>query len=192
MSVQEDKTLAARIAEGNSQAENELFFCLRKRIQFLVRVRLKEKVSLEDQEDLVSEIQEAVLLRLRKGGYDPEQGKSLEAYTAGIVVNIVGQYFRKLKKEKIVVSSDELIDSSPNQENILTDMIVEEHHKKIRECLRRLKPKYREVLLLRIYEMKSIEEIAQKLRLKHRRVSERIHYAFKLMVQECKRDDYFE
>ena len=139
----------------------------------------------------MSEIQEAVLLRLRKGGYDPEQGKSLEAYTAGIVVNIVGQYFRKLKKEKIVVF-DELLDSSPNQENILSDMIVEEHHKKIRECLRRLKPKYREVLLLRIYEMKSIEEIAQKLRLKHRRVSERIHYAFKLMVQECKRDDYFE
>ena len=191
MSVQEDKTLAARIAEGNSQAENELFLRLRERIQFLVRVRLKGKVPWEDQEDLVSEIQEAVLLRLRKGGYDPEQGKSLEAYTAGIVVNIVGQYFRKLKKEKIVVS-DELIDSSSNQENILTDMIVEEHHKKIRECLRRLKPKYREVLLLRIYEMKSIEEIAQKLRLKHRRVSERIHYAFKLMVQECKRDDYFE
>ena len=191
MSVQEDKTLAARIAEGNSQAENELFLRLRERIQFLVRVRLKGKVPWEDQEDLVSEIHEAVLLRLRKGGYDPEQGKSLEAYTAGIVVNIVGQYFRKLKKEKIVVSG-ELLDSSPNQENILTDMIVEEHHKKIRECLRRLKPKYREVLLLRIYEMKSIEEIAQKLRLKHRRVSERIHYAFKLMVQECKRGDYFE
>ncbi len=55
---------------------------------------------MDDQQDIVSEIQQAILISLRKGSYNPDLGKPLEAYIAGIASNIVGQYFRKLAKKK--------------------------------------------------------------------------------------------
>ncbi|RMG24187.1 MAG: hypothetical protein D6732_24015, partial [Methanobacteriota archaeon] len=55
----------------------------------------------------------------------------------------------------------------------------------------RLDDKYREVLLLRFYQHYSIEEIAQELNMERRRVSERIHYALKKLLEELKRDKYF-
>ena len=58
--------------------------------------------------------------------------------------------------------------------------------------MKRLKQKYREILLLRIYEEKSIEEISEHLKIERRRVSERINYAFKLLLKECKKENYFQ
>lgn len=191
MTKEQDKTLASKIAEGDSQAENELFQHFKERIQFLVRMRLKGKASKQDREDIISEIQEAVLLSLRKGGYDPTRGTSLEAYIGGIASNIVAQYFRRLKKEQ-EAELDEWIQTNQNSENILSNLLDAERNEKLRACLMRLKSKYREVLLLRIYEKKSIAEIGQELNVPPRRVSERIHYAFKLLLKECKKENYFQ
>lgn len=191
MEQQKSKIIAKRVAERDSEAENELFVHFEKRIRFIVRVRLKGKVSSEDQKDIISEIQTAVLVSLRKGGFDPERGKRLEAYIAGIASNIIGQYFRKIKKVRETVS-DGLDRINPRRENILSDMMTEERSEMLRKCLSRLKPKYREVLLLKLYESRSIAEIAQELKIEPRRVSERIHYAFKLLLKECKKENYFQ
>ncbi|MFQ5633017.1 MAG: RNA polymerase sigma factor, partial [bacterium] len=123
-------------------------------------------------------------------GYDPSTGKSLAAYIAGISAHIVGQYFRQQKKEKFIETG--LSTEIPgNPGDLLSELIDEERGKKLRECLRRLKPKYKEVLLLRFYEKRSIEEIAQQLNVDRRRVSERIHYASQLLSKECRRENYF-
>jgi len=187
----DEKTIITRIAYGDSEAENYLFSCFNERIQFLVRVRSRGNIPVQDQEDIISEIQQAILLNLRKGRFDPEREKPLEAYIAGIASNIVGQYFRKLKREKNNVDID-LQHHVENPGNILSDLIDEERREKLKNYLQRLKQKYKEALVLRIYENKSIEEIATQLNLDRRRVSERINYAFKLLLKECKKDNYFQ
>jgi len=186
----DEKTIITRIAEGDSEAENYLFSRFKERIQFLVRVRSRGNIPRQDLEDIVSEIQHAILLSLRKCGFDPERGKPLEAYIAGIASNIVGQYFRKLKKEKANVDID--LHHIENPGNILSSIIDEERKKKLISYLQRLKQKYKEILVLRIYENKSIEEIAKQLNLDRRRVSERINYAFKLLLKECRKENYFQ
>ena len=189
--VQEFEKIAAQIAEGNTEAENYLFSRLRDKIQFLVRIRLKKKIPVHEQEDIISEIQKAVLISLRKGDYNPSLGKPLEAYIAGIAGNIVAQDFRKMKKEK-GISNIDLLKNIPAGDSNLSNLINQEKNEKLKMYLSKLKPKYREVLLLRIYEDQSIEEISQKLKIEKRRVSERINYAFKLFLKECKRDKYFQ
>ena len=187
----DEKTIITRITAGDSEAENYFFSHFRERIQFLVRVRSRGNIPAQDQEDIVSEIQQAILINLRKGGFDTERGKPLEAYIAGISSNIVAQYFRNLKREKNNVDID-LQHHIENPGNILSDLINEERREKLRNYLQRLKQKYKEVLVLRIYENKSIDEIAKQLNLDRRRVSERINYAFKLLLKECKKDNYFQ
>ena len=187
----DDKILTARIAGGDTEAENYLFSLYKERIKFLVRVRLKRKVTENDQEDIISEIQQAILISLRKGSFQPDKGKPLEAYIAGIAGNIVGQYFRKLNKTRIATNIH-LVERIPSTENNLSNLITEERNNKLKKYLQKLKPKYKEVLLLRIYEDKSIEEISKRLNIEKRRVSERINYAFKLLLKECKKDNYFQ
>ena len=188
---EDDKTLTTKIAEGDIEAENYLFTRFKEKIQFLVRIRLRKKIPMEDQEDIISEIQQAIMLSLRKGSFNPDLGKPLEAYIAGIASNVVGQYFRKLKKKKEEINID-LIENLPSGENHLSNLITEERNNKLRKYLQKLEPKYKEILQLRIYENKTIEEISILLNLEKRRVSERINYAFKLFLKECKRDNYFQ
>lgn len=191
MAFPEDKIITERISRGDPHAENELFLHYRARIEFLVRIRLRGKVSLDDQKDMISEIQTAMLVSLRRGGFDPSRGKSLDAYIAGIASNIIGQHFRRLKKEK-TVTSDTLDEISLNPGSALSEMMTRERTEKLKRCLSRLKPRYKKVLLLRIYEKKSIPEIGKELKIAPRRVSERIHYALKLMFKECQKENYFQ
>lgn len=187
---QQELTLAERIAAGDPEAEKELFFLFKERIQLLVRIRLRGKAATDDQKDILSEIYQAVLISLRKGGFNPELGKPLEAYIAGITGNVVAQYFRKQKKDAIKVNLDSN-NHIENSENILTDIIKNEQKEKIQACLYKIKPKYLEVLILRVYEDKTIDEISNILKIERRRVSERINYAFKLLLKECKKKTFF-
>ncbi|HSD62807.1 MAG TPA: sigma-70 family RNA polymerase sigma factor [Ignavibacteriaceae bacterium] len=187
----DDKTITSRIADGDREAENYLFLQFRDRIKLMVRIRLKKRIPDEDHKDIISEIQQAILLSLRKGSFNSEMGKTLDAYIAGIASNVVGQYFRKLNKEKANTDIDNLQDIADDGNN-LSDIINEERREKLRKYLKNLKPKYAEVLYLRFYENKSIDEISQKLRIEKRRVSERLNYAFKLLLKECKKENYFQ
>lgn len=179
-----------RISEGDLMAENYLFRHLNEKIKFLVRVHLKGKIRDEDQQDIISEIYHAVLISLRKGRYNPYMGKSLEAYISGITGNVVGQYFRKQKKE---LSKDNTIEffNIVYEENILKEIIDNERRERLKACLKRIKPKYQQVLILKFYEDKSLDEISKKLKLGKRRISERINYAIKLFLKEYKKDKYF-
>jgi RNA polymerase sigma-70 factor (ECF subfamily) len=187
----DEKSLTDNIVAGDIDAENRLFLHFKERIEFLVRARLRNKVSSDDQQDIMSEAKQAILLSIRKGGFDHSRGKPLEAYIAGIVSNVVAMYFRNLTKEKPTADIDSyhLIESPDNP---LTKIIDSEKKEKLRLALSKLDNKYQEVLLLRVYDELSIEEIANKIGVEKRRVSERINYAFKLILKELKKQNYFQ
>ncbi|NWF90886.1 MAG: sigma-70 family RNA polymerase sigma factor [Ignavibacteriaceae bacterium] len=187
----DEKSLIEKIVLGDTDAENRLFLHFKERIEFLVRARLRNKVPTDDQKDIISDARQAILLSLRKGGFDPAKGKPLEAYIAGIVSNVVALYFRNLTKSK----PTEDIDKHRKLEsfsNPLIEILDYEKQEIIRSSLASLNDKYKEVLLLRIYEEQSIEEIAKTVGLEKRRVSERINYALKLLVKELKKKNYFQ
>jgi RNA polymerase sigma-70 factor (ECF subfamily) len=188
---QDDRTITSRIADGDPEAEDYLFRQFGDRIKFLVRIRLKRRIPVEDHKDIIGEIQQAILLSLRKGSFNPDMGKTLDAYIAGIAGNIVGQYFRKLSKDKANTDIEHIQDM-PVDGNNLSEILDEERREKLRKYLKKIKPKYAEVLYLRFYENKSIEEISDTLKIQKRRVSERINYAIKLLLKECKSDNYFQ
>ena len=190
MSNNQDIIFVEKIANGDTQAENELFYRYAEEIKLMVRTRLKVKVTPEDQEDMVSEILYASLVSLRNKQYDPSSGKGLGAYIAGIAYKIIGQYFRSKDKEKKIQESLPQ-NCYENQKNALNHLVEKDRDQKLRIYLSRLKPKYKDILLLKIYENKSIQEIADFLKLDRKRVSERIHYAFKLLIKECKKENYF-
>jgi RNA polymerase sigma-70 factor (ECF subfamily) len=187
----DEKSLIEKIVSGDIDAENRLFLHFKERIEFLVRVRLRGKVSADDQQDILSETKHAILLSLRKGGFDPAKGKPLEAYIAGIVSNIVAMYFRNLSKEKPTADIDSY-HSIESLDNPLKEIIDAEKKEKLRWALSQLDHKYQEVLLLRVYDELSIEEIANKIGIEKRRVSERINYALKLILKELKKQNYFQ
>lgn len=187
----DEKSLIEKIVSGDTDAENRLFLHFKERIEFLVRARLRNKISSDDQKDILSEARQAILLSLRKGGFDPAKGKPLEAYVAGIVSNVVALYFRNLTK----TNSTEDIDKHHKLEsftNPLIEILDFEKKEIIRSALSSLDDKYKEVILLRIYEDKSIEEISDKIGIEKRRVSERINYALKLLLKELKKKNYFQ
>lgn len=186
-----EKSLIDQIVLGDTDAENQLFLHFKERIEFLVRARLRNKVSPDDQKDILSDAKQAILLSLRKGQFDPTKGKPLEAYIAGIVSNVVALYFRNLSKTKPTedIEKHHKLESFSNP---LIEILDYEKKEIIRSSLASLNNKYREVLLLRIYEEQSIEEISSKIGIEKRRVSERINYALKLLLKELKKKNYFQ
>lgn len=184
-------SLIEKIIAGDSEAENRLFLHFKERIEFLVRVRLRNKVSSDHQADIISEVRLAILLSLRKGGFDPTKGKPLEAYIAGIASNVVAMNFRNLKKEKIREDIDKH-HSLKDFNNPLSEILDSEKREKLKKALNKIDNKYRDVLIMRIYDELSIEEISDKIGIEKRRVSERINYALKLLLKELKRQKYFQ
>lgn len=186
-----EKSLIDKILSGDSDAENLLFLHFKERIEFLVRARLREKISLDDKKDVISEARQAILLSLRKGGFDPSKGKPLEAYIAGIVSNVVAMYFRNLKKENHAEDIDKY-HSLKDFSNPLSEILDSEKKEKLTKALNKLDEKYRSVLIMRIYDEFSIEEISNQIGIEKRRVSERINYALKLLFKELKKQKYFQ
>lgn len=186
-----EKSLIDKIVSGDTDAENHLFLHFKERIEFLVRARLRGKVSTDDQKDIISEARQAILLSLRKGGFDPSKGKPLEAYIAGIVSNVVALYFRKLKKENPAEDIDRY-HSLKDFRNPLSEILDSEKIEKLTKALNKLDEKYRDVLIMRVYEEFSIEEISHQIGIEKPRVSERINYALKLLLKELKKQKYFQ
>lgn len=186
-----EKSLIDKIVLGDTDAENRLFLHFKERIEFLVRARLRGRISADEQQDVISETRQAILLSLRKGGFDPSKGKPLEAYIAGIVSNVVAMYFRNLKKNNPTENIDRY-HSLKAISNPLNEILDSEKRERLIKALNKIGNKYRDVLMMRIYDELSIEEISDKIGIEKRRVSERINYALKLLLKELKKQKYFQ
>ena len=187
MTKEQEIELIKRIYAGDAQAENELFSQFDSRI--VRKVRFSIGTNNKDWQDVVSEIQMALLNNLREGKFDVERGASLGTYVFGITMNKIRDYFKFRKKQEIMTpirsaEHDLSVEECP-------DIEQQEIRKMLRQLLEKLKIKYKEVLYLRYYEELSVAEISQKINLPPRRVSERINYAVKLLQKECEKEKFF-
>ncbi|MGH7451611.1 MAG: RNA polymerase sigma factor [bacterium] len=170
--------LVQRIQAGDAAAEQELF--LRYKDPILWKIRRHVKTDSENIKDLAGEIYLAILEGLRKQSFQPEKWATLEAYIWGITNNKIRDWFKKEKRENKIFDGD-----PPSEEMAVASeeymLENDELVKLLRICLQALEFKYKEALELRYFKELSVPEISVQLGIPPRRVSERIHYALKLL-----------
>ena len=176
----EQLRLAQRIHRGDTAAERELF--RRYKNPILWKICRHLQTDRENINDLASEVYIAILEGLRKATFQPEKWESLEAFVWGVTNNKIRDWFKKEKRDR------KTFDRMPPAEEIAaaTEEYLlenEELGRHLRSCLATLEFKYKEILELRYFRELSVAEISAQLGLDPRRVSERIHYALKLMRQ---------
>lgn len=178
--------LSERIRNGDQEAENDFFSHYGEKIETIIRTRLG--VNNPDWEDVCSEIKTALLINLREGKFNPEKGK-LSSYIHGVAHNKLKDYYKSQKKKKNhlqILNPEEIRD--PAGQN--TDLEQKELRVILTRVINELKEKYKKVIFLRYYQGLSILEIADKLEIESRRVSERINYANKLIRKQCKKINF--
>jgi RNA polymerase sigma-70 factor (ECF subfamily) len=170
--------LLKRIQSGDAAAENELF--QKYKAPIFWKICRHVKTDAENIKDLAGEIYLAVLEGLRKPSFQPDQWVSLDAYIWGVTNNKIRGWFKSEKRknqifaddppsEEIAAASEEYLLETQELENLL------------RIALNTLESKFKEVLDLRYFNELSVQEISAQLGMPPRRVSERIHYALRLL-----------
>jgi RNA polymerase sigma-70 factor (ECF subfamily) len=189
MRNEEQLRLAQRTQAGDASAERELF--RRYKDPILWKICRQVKTDSENIKDLASEIYLALLEGLRKESFRPEKWEILEAYVWGVTNNKIRDWFKKEKRENKIFSDDPPSEeiAAASEEYLLEN---EELGKLLRTCLQALEFKYKEALELRYFKELSVPEISAQLGIPPRRVSERIHYALKLLRQayQKKQEEY--
>jgi len=154
----------------------ELMVRYRPIIAFRVRKALGAMNT--DCEDLVSEILAQVLEKLQSGEFRGESSLGTFVYT--ITSRRIIDYIRE--KTKVMKYAPEPAPFPDPQETLE----VAEMSEKVKRALSKLKPKYREVLYLYYFQELSREEVAERLKVSTRKVSELVNYALKLIRKELK------
>ncbi len=172
--------LVQRIRGSDATAEQELF--RRYKDPILWKICRHVKTDSENIKDLASEIYLAILEGLRKQSFQSEKWETLEAYIWGVANNKIRDWFKKEKRENKIFDDDPPSEeiAAASEEYLLEN---EELGKLLRTCLQALEFKYKEALELRYFKELSVPEISTQLGIPPRRVSERIHYALKLLRQ---------
>ncbi len=129
----------------------------------------------------------AIILSLRDGKFGSKKGVQFGSYVYGIAQHKINDYHRYKNK---YVRGEKIFQDL--KEYNLGEMSIEENEQKklLRKLLSSLKTKYQEILYMRYYENLSIDEISKRLNLPKRRVSERIHYALKMLKKENEKKKY--
>jgi len=155
----------------------EIFIKYRPVISF--RVRKSIGAGNPDWEDIVNEVITNAIEKIQKGEFRGESSIGTFIYT--ITSRRIVDYIRQ--KGKVLRHAPQPADYPDPQERIEEKERVE----LMARALKRLKPKYRKVLYLYYYKEFSREEVAQKLGISPRRVSERVNYSQKLLKKYLKK-----
>jgi len=156
---------------------NEIFSKYRPIVGF--RVKRALGASTPDWEDVVNEIMTNVLEKIQKGEFRGESSIGTFIYT--VTSRRIVDHIRE--KSKILKHAPEPQPFPAPHEQVEN----KERAKLIDSAIRQLKPKYREVLYLYYYRELSRDEVAKRLGISPRRVSERVNYAQKLLKKLIKK-----
>jgi RNA polymerase sigma-70 factor (ECF subfamily) len=180
MRDEQQRRLIERIQNGDASAEGELFQQYKNPI--LWKICRHIKADLENIKDLASEVQLAILEGLRQETFQPEKWPTLDAYIWGVTNNKIRDWFKQEKRQKQI-----FVDDPPSEEIAAASeeyfLETQELKNLLRAALNTLESKFKEVLELRYFNELSVQEISAQLDIPPRRVSERIHYALKLLRQ---------
>jgi RNA polymerase sigma-70 factor (ECF subfamily) len=146
----------------------------------VVSFRVKKSIGVQtpEWEDVVNEIMINVVEKLKKGEFRGDSSIGTFIYT--ITSRRIIDYIRK--KSKVLKHAPEPNPYLSPQEHVEN----RERAQWIADSIEKLKPKYKEVLYLYYYQELSREEVAKKLNISPRRVSERVNYAQKLLRKVMK------
>ena len=171
-----------RIQSGDAGAARELFLRYQKPIFWKISRAIHSDTA--NLEDVAGEVYLALIEGLRKERFESGNGQSLEAFVWGVTNNKIRDWFKKQKRDRQVFEEDP---SAAHVAAAAADYRLENEEitRVLSSRMDRLKPQCKEVLDLRYYKEMSIPEIAAQLGLPPRRVSERIHYALKLLRRAC-------
>ena len=187
MTKEQHLKITKLIKQGDNQAEVDLISYFNEKIKYKVCTSIGYKNN--DWQDVVNDIEIALIESLRKGLFKKDIGIPLGSYVYGITQNKIRDYFKmKSKNKNMYIEQSNINDITGYEEFILEN---EEIRSILKELLTKLKIKYKEALYLRYYEELSISQISKKIKIHPRRVSERINYALKLLRKECKKENYF-
>ncbi len=146
----------------------------------IVTFRVKKSLGAynPDCDDVANEIITNVIEKIKKGEFRGESSVGTFIYT--ITSRRIIDYIRQ--KSKVLKHVPEPTSYPDPHEQIES----KERAEMIATAIKKLKPKYREVLYLYYYKEFSREEVAQKLGISPRRVSERVNYSQKLLKKLIK------
>ncbi len=146
----------------------------------VVSFKVKKSLGIQtpDWEDVVNEVITQVIEKVSKGEFRGESSIGTFIYTI-TSRRIIDHIRQKTKVLKGVPEPKPLPDPCESAEN-------REKARILAEAIHRLKPKFREVLNLYYYKELSRDEVAERLGISPRRVSERINYAQKLLRKMIK------
>ena len=143
------------------------------------RVKKSLGASNPDWEDIVNEIITNVIEKIKKGEFRGES--SLGTFIYVITSRRIIDYIRQ--KTKVLKHAPEPASYPDPQEHIEN----KERAESIAKAIKKLKPKYRDVLYLYYYKDLSREEVAKRLGITPHRVSERVNYSQKLLKKLLKK-----
>ncbi|MBN2198303.1 MAG: sigma-70 family RNA polymerase sigma factor [Candidatus Aminicenantes bacterium] len=143
------------------------------------RVRRALGGDIPDWEDVVNEILTQVLEKVRNGEFRGESSLGTFIYT--VTSRRIVDFIRR--KTKILKSGPEPSVPPDPQESLEAS----ERADQLVRHIRMLKPKYRDVLFLFYFQELTREEVALKLGITPAKVSERLHYAQKLLRKKIRK-----
>jgi len=155
---------------------NDMVARYRPVVSFKVRKSLGSQTP--DWEDVVNEIITQVIEKVRKGEFRGESsiGTFIYTVTSRRIVDFIRQ------KTKVLKGGPEPAPWPDPSE----DAETRERAQLVAGAVQQLKPKFKEVLNLYYYQELSREEVAARLGISPRRVSERLNYAQKLLRKMVK------
>ncbi len=147
----------------------------------IVSFRVKKSLGsyTPDWEDVVNEIMLNAIEKLDSGNFrgDSSVGTFIYTITSRRIIDHIRKKSKSLKYAPEPNAFPQPHEHVENKER--ADMIAQH--------LEKLKPKYKEILYLYYYKEMSRNEVAKKLGISPRRVSERVNYAQKLLKKMMKR-----
>ncbi len=163
-------------APRRKPAPDEAVLPYRNVISFRVRKALG--ASNPDWEDVVNEILTQAVEKIKSGEFrgDCSVGTFLYTITSRRIIDYIRQKTRVLRH-----APEPLPYPDPHDE-----VESRERSRRIAEAVSELKPKFRDVLYLYYYKEMSRDEVARRLGITPRRVSERANYAIKLIRRKVR------
>lgn len=143
------------------------------------RVRKSLGTHIPDWEDVVNEIMVNTLEKIKSGKFrgDSSIGTFIYTITSRRIVDFIR------KKNKVLQYAPEPSSFPAPNKNIEN----KERSKFVAKYLENLQPKYREIIYLYYYKELTRQEVAKKIGIPPRRVSERANYARKLLKKMMKK-----
>jgi RNA polymerase sigma-70 factor, ECF subfamily len=155
---------------------NEVVVKYRPVVSFKVKKSLGAQTP--DWEDVVNEVITQVIEKVKKGEFrgDSSIGTFIYTITSRRIVDHIRQKTKVLKSAPEPAPLPDPIENAERRERAQV----------LAEAIQRLKPKFKEVLNLYYYQELTRDEVAERLGITPRRVSERLNYAQRLLKKMIK------